>query len=533
MNGRLIRAVGTVGGLTAMSRLLGMTRDILMAAFFGTSHVMSAFVLAFTIPNLFRRLFGEGALSSAFIPVFVETRSREGDQAAWTLGARISSLLLAVLTGLTLLGWALLALLSVYLSGPMAELTLDLLQIMLPYMIFICLAALAMSMLNAYRHFTVPAFAPCLLNVVWIVFLWGSWQFFPEAGEEARVTGLAWGILLAGALQLLIQVPVLRRFGYRLSWNWAPRAPRVRRVLLLMGPAALGMAITQVNVMVDRLLAAAIGPHAPAALFFSERLIYLPLGLFATAMGTVLLPTLSEQVAAGKSERRLDTVHQSIRLLSFLMIPAAFGLYALADPIVRMLLAAGRFDADSIFYTSVALRFYAPGLFVFSLAKIVVPVFYSAQDMRTPVRVGVMAVGFNLVLNLIFFWTWPQPIRHAGLALATVISEALYVVVLAWIFHRRYGSPQWMRMGSAVLRFCLLAVGMAWVSVWVESLCFAYLADLWIPKLARIASVLLTIGLSGTVYVLGAWLLRFPEMGWIQEAWRQRRQGAGPVSGAE
>ncbi|MBN1557514.1 MAG: murein biosynthesis integral membrane protein MurJ, partial [Lentisphaerae bacterium] len=295
---RLVRHTAVVGSWTGLSRLLGFVREILMAALFGTSTAQSAFVVAFRIPNLFRRLFGEGALSSAFVPVFTDSLAHEGREAAWTLAGRVMALLSVVLSGIVLIG---VAAATGYLHAgdpaPRTELVLALLRIMLPYMLCICLVALCMAVLNSFHHFLVPAATPVLLNVLWIgALVWVC----PHFGEtpEARIVGVAWAVLAAGVVQLAVQIPVLVRYGFRgrLSLRWRGDR-RVWRVLALMGPAALGLGITQVNVVIDTLLALWIGSWAPAALSFSERLIYLPLGLFATALGTVLLPTFSHQAA--------------------------------------------------------------------------------------------------------------------------------------------------------------------------------------------------------------------------------------------
>lgn len=504
-----IRSVGTVGFMTGLSRLLGLVRDVLMAASFGTSMVMSSFVVAFTIPNLFRRLFGEGALSAAFVPVFVDMRKRDGAEAAWLLAGRVALLLTVTLLILMLAGWGLLLGLGAILDGSMEQLTVDLLGIMLPYMLFICLAALCMSLLNACGHFAMPAFAPCLLNGVWIAtIIFGFRTLGSGSGDEMRIRMLAWAIVAAGILQCIVQFPVLYQKGFRFRFSWAPSSPGVQRVLCLMGPGVLGMAVTQLNVMIDRLLAAGIGSHAPAALFFSERLIYFPLGLFATAMGTVLLPTLSNLSV----QRRLEMVNQSVRLLCFMMVPAAAGLFVLAGPIIRMLLEWGSFQGDSVFYTTTALMFYAPGLVVFSLVKVLVPVFYSDQDTWTPVRIGLGAVFLNLALNLLFFFTWPQPIRHAGLALATVLSGGVQAALLGILVHRRYGSPGWRQMARALIRFGLLTLLSAATAWLLEGFVYEGMVSGGAEgKMARIVSVCSAMVAAAALYMGMAAIFRWPE----------------------
>ena len=273
----VIRSTRVVSSFTLLSRFFGMLRDILIAYFFGTSLMASAFFVAFTIPNLFRRLFGEGALSSAFIPIFIETRTREGDKAAWAMASKVVTMSAAVLTTIAFLGVIMFSILSqIPAFSDKWITTFTLSRTMFPYVVFICLAALFMAVLNSYRHFATPAFAPSLLN---IVLIGAMLILFPIVRDDhARAGSLAWAVLLAGILQMTIQFPALKRFGcpFRFASHW--NDPRVRKMLILMGPAALGMAVTQFNVLIDRFLAMWIGEWAPAALFYSERMIYFPLG---------------------------------------------------------------------------------------------------------------------------------------------------------------------------------------------------------------------------------------------------------------
>jgi len=431
-----------------------------MAVLFGTSLSKSAFDVAFTIPNLFRRLFGEGALSAAFVPVMTETLTKEGLEDANKLVSRAMTMLGVSLAAIVLGGVLMITtVLSVGVElSPKAAAVLPLLRIMLPYMFFICLVAMCMAVLNSLHHFAVPAATPVLLNVVWILVL----VFLcPRMGRlpSERIYGVAFGILGAGAVQLAVQLPVLLRYGIRpaLSFSWRDR--HIISILTLMGPAALGMGVHQVNVCVDRLLALWAAPWAPAALTFAERLVYLPLGIFATALGTVLLPTFSRQAAEGNHDEVRITLRRATSNLMVVMIPAAVGLGVLAVPIVRLVFEwrKGVFDAESTMQTARALWFYAPGLVVFSLYKMLVPAFYAMKDTRTPVRIGVRVVGLNLALNVLFVLTWPPAYKHAGLALATVIASAVNSAVLGWILTRRIGSPGWKLIAGRVAKIAVAA----------------------------------------------------------------------------
>ncbi len=510
---RVIRSAGVVGFWTAVSRLLGLVRDILMAGLFGTSVWMSAFVVAFTIPNLFRRLFGEGALSASFIPIFIEARRRDGEKSAWSLAGRVFILLAVVLGLLVLIGWATAAIALRFCEpGGKAALTLRMLQIMLPYAIFICLAALAMAVLNSCGHFAVPAAAPCVLNIVWITALIAV---VPRlgGGQAAAVRVVAWAVVLAGILQVGMQLPALWRRGFRLTGigNVFRRDERLVRMLRLMIPAALGLAVTQFNVVVDRLLALAVGPWAPAALFFSERMIYLPLGIFATALGTVLLPTYSGHAAGGDLEELKSSLNHGLRQVFFFMIPAATGLLIMAHPIVEMIYQWRNFTAQSTDLTAVALACYAPGLVVFSANKVLVPAFYARQDMRTPVRIGVVTVGLNILLDVLFVCTWPLYYKHAGLAAATVIAESFYALMLGVRLQACIGSPGWRRVLLSGLRQVVAAFFMA-VCVFLFQKALGTLLPHTGGKAAAAAGVLASVAVGILSYAAAAAVLRCPEL---------------------
>jgi putative peptidoglycan lipid II flippase len=459
---RLFRSAGIVSLGTLGSRILGLFREIFMAMIFGTELAGSAFFVAFTIPNLFRRLFGEGALSAAFIPAYVQTRDRDGPEAGWKLFRNTASLLTLFLGAVTLLimlaaGFAL--------RFPLPErvmATLLPMRIMLPYTIWICLAALVMGVLNSHRKFAVPAFTPCILNLIWLaaLLLIGTRE---DLSLEEKAMWMAWAVLLAGVLQFAAQLPTLFSIGYKPPEHVTPLGPGVQRVLVRMGPAALGAAVTQINVLLDRVLAMWAGEYGPSALAFSERLIYLPLGLFATALGTILLPEMSGLAHRKDTEGLARTMDQSLRGLLYIMIPAAIGLGVLASPIVEMVYARGRFDEQSVVLTARALYCYAPGLLVFSLVKVLVPVFYAHSNTRTPVKIALWAVSGNILLNILFILILPKGWKHAGLALGTVISETGQVIALAFMLQKQYVTPPWRSVAAAAAKH--LAASLIMISV--------------------------------------------------------------------
>ncbi len=510
---KIIKSAGVVSGFTALSRLLGLVRDVLMAGFFGTSVLMSAFVIAFTVPNLFRRLFGEGALSSALVPVLIETREKDGAGTAWALVNRVFLLLGLFLTVVTVAIIACTLLIAP--DSAMVAAVFDLLRIMMPYMIFICLAAVSMGILNSLDHFAVSAFAPCILNLLWIgtVLL-----VVPNLGNspEEKIRAVAGSVLLAGFLQWAVQWPVLRMHG----WSLHPVPvtdinQRVKKILCLMGPAALGMAVLQLNVVIDRLLAAWISDAAPSALFFSERLIYFPLGIFATALGTVLLPVFSGHAARADHQKIREGVSNGLRHLLFIMIPASIGLLVLAQPVVRMIFEWKNFGTASTWMTTIALQAYAPGLIIFSLAKIFVPAFYGQQDTKTPVRVGIAAVALNFVLNITFILTFPQPVKHAGLAFATVLSSAFNMTCLALILQRRIGRIDWKRVAATSVRSFAAAGLMAAAVLSVHRLFPT------IGKTVQILSVMISIAAGGGVYLIASLIFRAPELREFTRAFRR------------
>ncbi|MFC1461614.1 murein biosynthesis integral membrane protein MurJ [Verrucomicrobiota bacterium] len=519
-NRKVIRSAGIVGMFILISRVFGLIRDMTMAAFFGTSLAMSAFVVAFTIPNLFRALFGEGALSSAFVPVFTETREKRGECEVWQFAARMFSVLSVVLAVIVVAG-ILLATVLLYFFPDNERLTLILvlLRIMLPYMFFICLAAFFSAMLNSLHYFMLPAAVPVVLNLVVIATLFLVCPRF-DAGSDQRIIAVAWGVVLAGVIQWLTQMPLLWRCGFRPRFSVDWRDAGVRRVWQLMGTAVIGIGVTRVNVLFDRFIAAFISLGSPAYLYFAERLIYFPLGIFATALGTVLLPALSGHAAHSRVDRIRETVNQSIRHMMFVMLPAAVGMMIFAKPIIRLVYERGDFTPLSTEMTMLALTCYAPGLIMFSMIKVLIPVFYAQQDMKTPVRVGLACTGLNIILSLILMW----PLKHVGIALATVLAATVEVVLLIRLVHKRIGSPGWIQIIKAICRM-LGAVAIMTVCAiasyhWLDQVAGAYELT---ALLRQVVTLLGSIVIAVLAYGIGAWVSRCPE---IDEIWNAVRGNA-------
>lgn len=506
----VVRRAALVGSMTGISRLAGLVREQLMAYHFGTGLAKSAFDVAFRIPNLFRRLFGEGALSAAFIPVYTEVRAHEGDAAANRLVARVAGLLIAALSLITALGM----LFTLWLQGRLDPVgrwsaILPLLRIMLPYAPLICLAALTMGILNTRRHFAIPALAPVALNLIWIVTLLTIAPFVSD-DPMLRIRAVAWAVLVAGGVQVAVQLPLLRRCGIPLLPSFCWRGDRhVGQILRLMAPMALGAGLVQINVCLDGILALWSAEWAPSALEYAERLVYLPLGLVGNAFATVLLPTLSSHAAEAEHEAMGATLERALRNIVVLMAPLAIGLTLLALPTVTLIyrLGSGAFQEQSAIYTARALMGYAPGLLVFSLYKALTPAFYALQDTRTPVVVGLYCVGLNLTLNIASIILLPEGWKHVGIAASTVIASLVNCALLISILQRR---RQVIRIGRVVPTLCravAVALMMGVVVVWLHPLLLRQLAAMLPLKLAQTGAMAAAVTLGGVSYLVLTLLL--------------------------
>ena len=397
----MLRSSLVVSAWTLISRVLGFVRDVLLAAWFGAGAGMDAFLVAFKIPNFLRRLFAEGAFSQAFVPVLAETRALEGEEGVRELVARTLGLLATVLALLSLI--AILAapwLVAVFAPGfgaddGRAPQAAQLLRVTFPYLFFISLVALASAVLQTWQRFAWPAFAPVLLNLCLIGAGWMGTQW-----AENPLLSLAWGVFAAGVAQLLLVLLPVWKMGL-LRWpRWQPGDARVRRILKLMAPIVFASSVAQVALLIDSILASLLTVGSVSWLYFADRLMELPLGVFAIALATVLLPGLSRTHAAGQADAFRAQLHWGIVLAAAIVLPAAIALFVLAEPLVRGLFEYGEFSSQDTAMTAAALRAYALGLLGFSYVKILFPAYSSRQDTRTPVRIGLMALSVGMVFNL-------------------------------------------------------------------------------------------------------------------------------------
>jgi putative peptidoglycan lipid II flippase len=452
------RAAGVVGLAVLCSRVLGLAREQIFAALFGGGRVMDAFTIAFRIPNLLRDLFAEGALSTAFVTVFARTATLEGEAAAWRLANKVATLAVVTLSAITVLGilsasW-LVAALAPGFDASKAELTVTLTRVMYPFILLVSLAALVMGMLNARNVFGVPAMASSFFNLGSIVagVALGYW-LDPHFGPRA-ILGLAIGTLVGGALQLLVQLPALRRQGYHFHPDFSWRDPGVRSILRLMGPSVIAASTTQVNVLVNSVFASELGDGPTFWLTVAFRLMQLPLGVFGVALGTVALPLLARMAAANNMPVFRSELARGMRLAFLMTIPASVGLMVLAEPIISVLYQHGRFGAYETAESAGALRFYAIGLCGYAALKVLVNAFYAIDRRKTPMLVSFSAVALNLALN--YFFTRELGWGHRGLALSTACVATSNFLILYLLMRSHLG-----RLESRALARLLAKVGLA------------------------------------------------------------------------
>ena len=422
----LIKSTASVGSMTLLSRLLGLARDIVIARFFSASDAADAFFVAFKIPNFLRRLFAEGAFSLAFVPVLTEYRSNFTAAQTRDLIDRVAGTLGLILLLITALGVAASPLvIGVFAAGfidqpDKFDLTAEMLRVTFPYILLISMTAMSGGILNTWKRFTVPAFTPVLLNVCLI-----GCALYLSPRLDMPITGLAWGVLLAGILQLLFQLPFLYREGLlpRPRWGW--RHPGVQKIVKLMIPALFGSSVAQINLLFDTFIASFLVSGSVSWLYYSDRLLEFPLGVFGIALATVVLPNLSEAHYQKGATHFNDTLNWAIRLTMIVAIPATFGLFLLAQPILSTLFEYGAFRAHDSTMAALSLMAYSLGLPAFIMIKILANGFYARQDTRTPVRIGIQAMCLNMALNLVFVMSMLQTgfiAAHVGLALATSAS---------------------------------------------------------------------------------------------------------------
>ncbi len=482
----LLKAAASVSGMTFLSRLTGFVRDTLLAILFGAGVAMDAFVVAFRIPNLLRRLFAEGAFSQAFVPVLGEYRTRNGDAQTREFAARVLGLLGVALFVATLVGIVAAPAIVYLTAGGFAKdadkfaLTVTMTRICFPYIFFISLVSFAAGLLNTYGAFKGPAFTPVLLNVSFIAF-----ALFAAPHFERPIVALAWGVFFGGIAQLLFQIPFLKRIGMLAMPRWDPRDEAVLRILRLMAPAAFGVSVAQVSLVINTHIASRLGDGPVSWLYFADRLMEFPSALLGVALGTVLLPSLVRHHSADDGPAYSQLLDWGLRMSLLFALPAALALAMLAVPLVATLFWHGAFTQNDVIMTRHALVAYAAGLAGIILVKILAPGFYAKQNIRTPVKVAIATLAVTQLLNVAFV-PW---LGHAGLAFAISLGACFNAAWLWWLMRRSgvfRAEPGWAAFLFKVAVALYLMGGVLWYGMGSEGSWFAMSASQRAVKLALV-----------------------------------------------
>ncbi len=499
----LLKALATVSGMTLLSRILGFVRDFVIARIFGAGMLTDAFFVAFKLPNLLRRLFAEGAFSQAFVPILGEYKNKRGEIEAKRLVDHVATLLFLVLLVVTLIGMAAAPLL-VYISAPgfaadagKFELTVELTRITFPYILFMSLVALSGGILNTWSRFAIPAFTPVLLNLAMIGMALFATPYFAQP-----VIALGWAVFLGGALQLALQLPSLKRIGMlpRFALDWKDEG--VRRILRLMAPALLGVSVAQISLLINTIFASFLDTGSVSWLYYADRLMEFPSGMLGAALGTILLPSLAKYHANERFDEYSKLLDWGLRLTLLLAAPAALALAIIAVPLISTLFHHGAFTTHDVFMTRSALVAYSLGLLGLILVKVLAPGFYARQNVRTPVKIGLLTLCVTQALNLALIG-WLQ---HAGLALSIGLAACLNALLL-YRGLRRHGiyapQPGWL-LFCIRLAIALITMG---VALWFAS---GEAAD-WLRwnLMERLLRLSLVVSLGGAVYFAALWLCGF------------------------
>lgn len=526
----LVRSAGLVGALTLISRVLGLLRDAVIAAVF-PKKLTDAFFVAFTIPNVLRRLLAEGALTIAFIPTFTDYhRHRASKEAKEFVYSAFTTLcvILLVVSVLGVLGAPLLvkAFAWGYADDPEKfALAVRLTQVMFPYIFFVSLTALAMGVLNTLGHFAGPAVSPVLLNLGMIGCVLALSPVMERFGVPP-IYSLGVGVLVGGTGQLVLQLPLMARFGYLPRLRWNPTHPGVKKVARLMGPAVFGLALYQLNVLLARLLASFLEDGAVTYLYYAQRLIEFPMGVFAVAVATAATPTFSAHVKSGDLDKMKETLGNTLRLTLFIVIPSMVGLVALGEPLVAAFFQRGRFSHDMTLATYHALMAFTLGLWAAACIRQLVPAYYALDDSKTPVK----AAGVGLLVYVGAGLALMGPLGHVGLALAVSASSVVNLTILAAVLRKRLGRLGWRRVFVSGVKQAVAAAVMG------AGIYFIGRQGRWERGLGdlRNAGVLLAaLSVAAVLYFGSCALLKSPELGELWQGLRRRGRRKAGAGGGE
>jgi putative peptidoglycan lipid II flippase len=512
---QVVGALGSIGSATLASRVLGFVRDMIVALAFGAGPVTDAFFVAYRIPNILRRLLAEGALSTAVVPVFTEYASApSGDELRRllraTLGVALIVLVVTTLLGIVAAPWVLRAIAPGFTSDPAQEaLAVQLTRVMFPYLILVGVSALAMGALNAENRFFAAALGPAVSNVGMI-----AGVLLLARHVDPPILALALGVLAGGVGQLLVQLPDLARVGLLVAPSWDPRHPALARIARLLVAAVFGLAAVQVMVFVNTLLASLLPAGSISFLYYADRVMEFPLGVFGIALASAALPAMSRQAAAGDTQALAGTLNFALRLAVYISLPATVGLLVLRTPITRVLFERGRFTPEDTIATAQALSGYAVGLVAFAAARITAQAFYAIKRPGVAVRLGALAVAANIVAAVLLM----GPLGHAGLAYASSVGAVVNVLGLLWVARQRFG-----RLGGRALLSSAIRTGAA--SVPLAAWCWLALPILAVRRGLVVDATLITatIGGGAVVFWLASAALGSPERGALRRMLPGRR----------
>ncbi len=519
----LFAGLRIVSLLTLVSRILGMIRDIGMATLFGNGPIMDSFSVAFKLPNLMRRLLGEGALSTAFLPTYIRDLEQNGRESSWRMVTAVLFWLMIFSILVVAAGEALLILLSSFgTADSESHLLYWLSGLLLPYLVLICMAAQINATLNALNHFSLPALLPTILNLFWMMGIWLIAPFFPD--PHTKITVVCVSILAGGVFQLVLPAWKLFSLGYRPRMAWRSGFSQVQTIAAIMAPIVVGLSITQLNTLIDSLLAWGMakpeGVHSAAAdaglpfwqifesgtasaLYFGQRMYQFPLGVFGVALGTVLYPRLSRHAERNDGDLLRQDLLLGLQLVLSVGLPASMGLFLMAEPLSLLLFQYGDFDVFDALQTADMIRYYGIGVFAFMAVLILNRGFYAIGDTRTPVRIGVLIVVCNLVLNLVLIW-W---LKGKGLALATSVAAIIQTALSTWLIREKIGAFDFSAITRTFLRASLATVVMSLVILMVLQMLPP--ATQFVYRLMR---VLIPVVSSVVIYLLLARMLGLHEI---------------------
>ncbi len=494
-----------MGSSTFISRILGFIRDVVIANFLGTSFMADAFFVAFRIPNLLRRLFGEGSLTASFIPVFTKYHIEKGKEEADKIASVSFTLLSIILFFITILGIDFSPVI-VKMIAPGFEkfpekflLTVKLNRIMFPYIFFISLVALSMGILNSLKHFFAPAIAPAFLNIAII-----SGAYISYVLKINIVIGISWGVIAGGIIQLILQLIYVKRFKIKIVPNFNFNHPAIKEILLLMGPSVLGLAITQINIFIGTLLASFLPSGSVSYLYYADRLIQFPLGIFAVSIGSAVLPLLSEQHTKNNLEEMEKTFIFAMKLILLIALPATIGLIFAGKPIISFLFQRGVFDINALKNVYIAIIGYSLGLWAYAGIRVLVPLFYAFKDTKTPVKVGFYALIINVFSSIVLM----KFFLHFGLALATAISSSFNFILL-FLFLKKHIRIDLKEIVSYISKLtipCIIIV--------IILTCFQILLpfDFNAKFLIKFLYILFLVGLTIFMYILSCYFFKINEI---------------------